>query len=261
MMKAILFDLDGVFYQGNQPIPGAADVARWVIEQKIPHLFLTNTSSRPRTALLEKLARMGIKTDIDHLLTPPVAAINWLKQHPPQHSISLFIPEPTREEFAEFPHSDDDQEKIDALIVGDLGEGWDFKTLNRAFRMLMQQPQPQLIALGMTRYWRAKDGLRLDVAPFVAALTQASDAQPIVVGKPAQAFYQTALDILQVEADQTVMIGDDIRGDIQGAQAAGLHAIQVMTGKYRQEDRELGIKADAWLESVCDLPDWWQLHS
>ena len=65
---AILFDLDGVFYQGDTAIAGAADVASWVRARAIPHLFLTNTTSRPRSLLLQKLAAYGIETDADGVL-------------------------------------------------------------------------------------------------------------------------------------------------------------------------------------------------
>ncbi|HFD79515.1 MAG TPA: TIGR01458 family HAD-type hydrolase, partial [Gammaproteobacteria bacterium] len=60
-MRALLLDLDGVVYQGEQPIPGAADALAWIRAKAIPHLFVTNTSSRPRSALCDKLARMGIE--------------------------------------------------------------------------------------------------------------------------------------------------------------------------------------------------------
>lgn len=69
----------------------------------------------------------------------------------------------------------------------DLGEGWDYPTLNHPFRLLMSHLQPRLIGLGMTRYWKAPDGLRVDVAPFVAALEHAAGVQPVVPGKPSAA--------------------------------------------------------------------------
>ncbi len=140
------------------------------------------------------------------------------------HYLSLIT---AQQEFHELTIAGDSDEQVEALIIGDLGEAWNFNTLNRAFRLLMQYPPPHLVALGMTRYWKAEDGLRLDVALFVKALQHASDIIPIVMGKPAKLFYQSALDILQITADETVMIGDNIRSDIAGAQAAGLHAIQV----------------------------------
>lgn len=187
-MKAILFDLDGVFYQANQPIPGAVETLSWVRQQKIPYLFVTNTSSRPRSALLEKFSNFGIDTDESHILTPAVAAVQWLKEKLENDPVALFIPEATKQEFAGLniwcPGGADPA----AIVIGDLGEKWSFAVLNQAFRLLMTDKKPQLIALGMTRYWQAEDGLRLDVAPFIVALQHAASIDPLVMGKPAPFF-------------------------------------------------------------------------
>ncbi|MDA3870197.1 MAG: HAD hydrolase-like protein [Gammaproteobacteria bacterium] len=124
--------------------------------------------------------------------------------------------------------------------------------------MLMAEPKPRLIALGMPRYWQADDGLRQDVAPFVTALAYAAEVEPLVLGKPARSFYQAGIDILAEPAEQIVMVGDDIRADVEGAQQAGLKTVLVRTGKFRQGDLELGIKADAVLDSVADFPVWYE---
>ena len=134
-------------------------------------------------------------------------------------------------------------QEIGAVIVGDLGEAWNFTLLNRAFAYLMAAQRPRLIALGMTRYWQAAEGLRLDVAPFVVALAHAADVEPLVTGKPDPAFFDTALSMLGVQAGQAVMIGDDIHSDIEGAQRAGLRALLMRTGKYRAQYRCAAIYA------------------
>ena len=121
----------------------------------------------------------------------------------------------------------------------------------------MKNPAAQLIALGMTRYWQAEDGLRLDVGPFVKGLEYATGVEPLVMGKPAQPFFHSALSLLGVEAKDTLMIGDDIRGDIDGAHKAGLQAMLVRTGKFRQSDLTMGITPDYIIDSVADLPSWW----
>jgi len=261
-MAAITFDLDGVFYQGDRLINGAAEVAAWVRDKDIPHLFITNTSSRPRSALVNKLKTFGIHTDESHILTPPVATTSWLKQQHNKQKIALFVAESTQTEFSGFSlwHEDEDEGEVTAVVVGDLGEQWTFQTLNSAFRLLMKQPQPQLIALGMTRYWQANDGLRLDVAPFIVALEYASGIQAIVLGKPAKPFYQAAIDILGTAPGEIIMLGDDIHGDVKGAQNAGMQGILVKTGKFRPADLQQGIQPDAVLDSIKDLPDWWQQH-
>jgi ribonucleotide monophosphatase NagD (HAD superfamily) len=59
-MRALLIDLDGVIYQHEALVPGAPDTLAWVRAHAISHAFVTNTTSRPRRALVEKLARFGV---------------------------------------------------------------------------------------------------------------------------------------------------------------------------------------------------------
>ncbi len=258
--SGILFDMDGVLYQGDTPIPGAVEVIEWCEDKNIPFLFLTNTTSRPRLALVEKLAKMGINIAIEKILTPPVAACHWLNEYS-QGPVALFVPDSTRHEFDLLDTVDwQTGETPAAVIIGDLGAAWDFNTLNSAFRLLMQQPQPRLIALGLTRYWLAEDGLRLDTGPYVKALEYASGQEAAVMGKPAKHFFTTALQLLELSATDTIMIGDDIRADIDAAQHCEIAGVLVKTGKFRAQDLELGITPYAVLDSVADLPTWWHTH-
>ena len=64
--SAFLFDLDGVLYQDESAIAGAKEVVAWVREQGIPHMFLTNTTSRPRSAIVAKLQTMGAHCNRTH---------------------------------------------------------------------------------------------------------------------------------------------------------------------------------------------------
>ena len=256
--NAVLVDLDGVLYRGEEVIPGAVAAVEWLQTGALPHLFLTNTTSRPRRKIAQKLKALGMEVDGDRILTPVIAARHWLQAHV-RGEVALFMPEATKGDLgdiAELPPGREDGAA--ALILGDLGEGWDFATLNRAFRLLRAEPRPALIALGMTRYWRAPDGLRLDVAPFVKALEHASGCEAIVLGKPALEFFRTALALIHSPAGSTVMIGDDISTDVHGAQQAGLTGVLVRTGKFRPTDLDGPIRPDAVLDNIGELPDWWR---
>ena len=81
------------------------------------------------------------------------------------------------------------------------------------------------------------------------------------MGKPANAFFDAAVGKLGTTTAQTVMIGDDIQGDVGGAQAAGLAGVLLRTGKFRPRDLEGDVRPDAVLDSVADLPDWWARQS
>jgi phospholysine phosphohistidine inorganic pyrophosphate phosphatase len=255
-MTGVLLDLDGVVYVGDEAVPGAAETVSRLEADGIRHRFLTNTTSRPRSAIVAKLARLGIETDAAHLLTPAVAATEWLRRERIDRP-ALFVPDATAEEFAGVePLAASVDDGAGAVVLGDLGEGWDFATLNRAFRLLMSNPGAPLVALGLTRYWRAPDGLRLDVGGYVRALEYATGRRAVVLGKPDAAFYAAAVAALGVDAADVVMVGDDLRTDVEGAQRAGLAGVLVRTGKFTPADLEGDIRPDAVLDSIADLPRW-----
>jgi ribonucleotide monophosphatase NagD (HAD superfamily) len=79
----------------------------------------------------------------------------------------------------------------------------------------------------------------------------------MVLGKPARAFFEAALARLELSAAAAWMIGDDIKTDVGGAQAAGLNGVLVKTGKYREGDLALGIEPDLVIDSLAALPAAW----
>jgi phospholysine phosphohistidine inorganic pyrophosphate phosphatase len=257
-LRGILFDLDGVLYNSEEPVAGAAEAVAWVRDRGIAHLFVTNTTSRARGVLVEKLARFGIHTDEEKILTPCEAAAEWLRARA-AGGIAAFVRPAARVAFSELDCIPENAESgARYVVIGDLGSAWDYRTLNRAFRLLHSNPGAQLIALGMTRYWKAEDGISLDVGPFVAALEQATGRKALVFGKPAQAFFDGAATKLGLRPEEILMVGDDMETDIAGSQQAGLKAALVRTGKFRHMDLEGPITPDVMFDSVAALPEWWR---
>src|SRR4051812_28562629 len=169
-LRAVLFDMDGVLYNSDRPMPGAVETVAWLRAEGIPHLFVTNTTSRGRGVLVDRLRAFGIEAAEQDILTPPVVAAEWLRCNG-QGPAALFVRPRTLPDFAGVPATPGEAETgAMYVVIGDLGELWDFATLNRAFRLLHHNPEAKLIALGMTRYWMAADGIALDTAPFVVAL-------------------------------------------------------------------------------------------
>jgi len=169
--------------------------------------------------------------------------------------VAAYVASETMEDFARF---DLEAARPEAVVIGDLGDAWDFATLNRAFHQLMDGAD--LLALQRDRYWLRGDGLALDAGPFVAALEYATGKTATVCGKPSAAFYAAAVASLPAEIAAApggvVMVGDDLWGDVDGAQRAGLTAWMVRTGKYREDVvAASGITPDRVINSVADLPE------
>lgn len=247
----ILFDLDGVLYVGKQMIAGADVAIAYLQQKRIPYRFVTNTTTQSRAVLAEKLQGMGLPIQRDEIISTPSAALMYLRQQA-YRSCCLLVAEEVKQEFADFPYSD---VHPDAVVVGDIGQAWNYQLLNQAFRMLMDGAE--LVALHKNKFWQTEEGLRMDIGAFVSGLEYVTGKQATIIGKPSPAFFQLAVDQLKLPAAQVLMIGDDIDSDVGGAQLAGLQGMLVRTGKYRREYAESSkIKPDFIIDSVADLIDF-----
>lgn len=248
-ITAVLLDLDGVLYVEDEPIPGAAETVRALREQGLRLRFVTNTTSRPRRQVLARLTRLGIPVSPDELVTPARLAVEYCITTGRRRAL-LLMRDDVKEDVAGI---EEVERGANAVIVGDLGEGFAYPVLNRAFRELLDGAE--LVALQKNRYWRTPDGLSLDVGPFVAALEYATGRDAVVVGKPAPAFFATVLAGLGASPAAAVMVGDDVESDVGGALRAGLAGILVRTGKYRADAvRASGIHPTATVDSIADVP-------
>ena len=251
-VRAVLLDIDGVLYVEDDAIPGATDAVRRLRADGLALRFVTNTTNRSRAATLARLRGLGFAVEDAELLTPAALAVQLCEQRG-HRRVALFAASELRDDFTALGRRRTAR-TVDAVILGDLGEAWDYAALNRAFRLVVGGAD--LIALQKNRYWRRADGLALDAGPFVAALEYATEATATVVGKPARAFFEQALAGPGAGRDEAVMVGDDIESDVGGALAAGLAAVLVRTGKYR-EDRitASGIAPTATADSIADVPE------
>lgn len=224
--KAALIDLAGVLHVGECAIGGAIDALARLRDAGLPLRFLTNTTRTPRRSLVAKLQRMGFAIDEDELQTAPHAAQQLVRARGLK-PMYLVHPDLAAEMGPSAEHPD-------AVVMGDMGPQLDYTRLNAAFRLLMAGGS--FIAMAKNRYFMEEDGLSLDMGAFVAALEFSSGVQAEVVGKPAAAFFHSALTELGVAPADAVVIGDDLHDDIGAALAAGIPAILVRTGKFRAGD-------------------------
>lgn len=266
---AYLFDLDGTLYQGNAAIPGAVELIQRLNSKGTPYRFLTNTTSKPRSAIVTRLRGYGFPVENDEVFTALLAGAELARSLGCQRLMPLVRSE-ALEDLKGFEllggtavwsrspvgHRGPNFGP-DAVIVGDLAEDWSFDLLQQGFTAL--QAGARLIALSRDRYWMTERGLTLDAGPFVAALEYAAEVESLIAGKPSVAFFEGAVQSMNLPAGiprhEIVMVGDDLRGDIEGAQRAGYAAYLVKTGKYQEEQLpSSGITPDRVLESVAGLP-------
>lgn len=248
---ALLIDIDGVLHVGPEPIDGARAALGALRERGVPFRLVTNTTSRSRRLVADRLAGMGFDVREADVLTPAALAVRHCRDRGYER-VALHVADALREDLDAL--GDERGAEVEAVILGDLGEGFTYGRLNAIFRQL--QAGAELVALQRNRVWQREDGLVLDAGPFVAALEYATGRQAIVTGKPSPAFFAAALEELGAGAATTAMVGDDLEADVGGALDAGLDGVLVRTGKFRDDTlRAGGIEPTLVLASIADLSE------
>ncbi|XP_065287998.1 haloacid dehalogenase-like hydrolase domain-containing protein 2 [Dermacentor albipictus] len=246
-VKAALIDLSGTLHVDDNIIPRAVEALERLRAAGIKVKFVTNTTKESRRLLHERLLSLGFKISLDEIFSSLTAArafveIRNLRPH-------LMVSEAAMEEFEGL-----NTNEPNAVLIGLAPEKFDYGPLNEAFRLILSGAL--LIAIHKARYYRTNEYLALGPGPFVRALEFATDKTAHIVGKPEKTFFLTALRQLQARPEDTVMIGDDVRDDIDGAQQVGIRGILVQTGKYMLGD-ELKIENRPWalVPSFVDAVD------
>ncbi len=249
-IRSVLFDIDGTLFTGTTPIPGAADAIQYLIDRKIPYRYISNGTRRARAAVLEKLEHLHLPIMEEEIITPAIAAIQFLKKNG-KYECTLLSCGDVASDFTTSGITLTDD--ADVVVIADAGENFSHASINRIFRQIMGGAH--LIALEKDRFWMDTDGYTLGAGPFVVGLEYATGATATLIGKPSREFFQMALNRMDAEPVSTLMIGDDINTDIGGGGAAGLMTALVMTGKFRQDQLDHAIRRpDILLPSIADLP-------
>ena len=248
--RGLLLDLDGTVYEDEAPVPGAPEAIEALREAGVAVRFVTNTTRVSRDTIAGWLVGFGVPATGADVFAPPRAALAWLRETG-KRRVALAVPKDTFPEFAGLEIVD---RAPDAVVVGDLGPGWTFETMNRVFRWV--QGGAALVALHRNRYWKTGGELVLDVGAFVAAFEYATGREATLVGKPSRAMFEAAAGSMGLALADVAMVGDDLAADVAGAQALGVEGILVRTGKFRRSEiEESDVRPDLVVDSLAGLPD------
>lgn len=251
--RGIVFDMEGVLHVGYEPLAGAARALAALDAADIPHVILTNTTSKTRADIAERLGAMGMPYPAERIVTAGSATIAYLQRRHRGKRV-LLIAEPGA--FAEVAACGglnlvDDAREAEVVCLGGPDESYTYAHLQEAFRALMDGAA--FVAMQRNRWWPTPTGPGLDAGVFVRGLEYASERRATVIGKPAAGAYRAALAVLGVRAADALMVGDDPVADLATAHRIGMRTCVVRTGKGSTFPSPWPT-ADLDLPGVGDLP-------
>ncbi|MFW9987833.1 MAG: HAD-IIA family hydrolase [Candidatus Odinarchaeota archaeon] len=227
-IKGLLIDIDGTLYFKGTPIPNAIKTVSKLREADIKLLFLTNTDSKSPKTILGILLQYGFDIKKDEIFTPIIALKEFLSKYPNKKSY-LVTTEEVSKEFEKFPQVKG-SEIPDFVIISDFHDNWEVKRLNVAFQYVLKGAK--LLGTQGNKFYLDKNGEPvIDTGSFVQMIANATNTIPKIFGKPSKEYFFQALNKLNLESNDVLVVGDDIESDIQGSINASIKGILVKTGK------------------------------
>jgi NagD protein len=229
--RALLLDMDGLLFHGEQPLPGARRLLDRL--KSTPHAFVTNNPIRTPEQVADNLASMGLpRPDPARIITSALATARWLAHVRP--GCRYFAVGAEGLDTALRQVGEPDAERADVVVIGE-GPGLDFEQLtiginlilNRGARLVATNPDPTVDGLRDGRHL-VLPGCGALVAPFAAA----TGVTPTIVGKPEPLLYEIALELLGCTPGECMMVGDRPDTDIAGAERLGMWTALVRTGRF-----------------------------
>jgi 4-nitrophenyl phosphatase len=254
-IQAIVMDMDGVLWTGDVALPGLIPFFDLLRVRNVPFALATNNSGKSPATYVQKLAKMGVLgVREDQIITSGTATASYLQtRYVPGTPVHVLGGDGLREIMSEAGFQVVDQDAR-AVIVG-LDPQLTYEKLKRA--ALLIRAGAEFIATNQDRTIPVPEGLAPGAGSLVAALCAATDSNPLVtIGKPGAPMFEAAVRLLGTAPEHTLMIGDRLNTDIEGAACVGLKTALVLTGVSTRAEAEFAsTPPDGIYENLLALMD------
>lgn len=227
----LLLDLDGTLFRGHAPTTGAVQTLKAVDGRA---LYVTNNATRSAAEVAGHLGELGFTATAQDVVTSAQSAARLLSQRIPAGSKVLVIgTDALAGEVAEVglqPVRLFTDEPV-AVVQGlSMSIGWP----ELAEAALAIRAGALWVTSNLDPTLPTERGLLPGNGSLVAALRTATGQEPLVAGKPAPGLMKDAL--ARGEFRTPLVVGDRLDTDIEGANAAGLPSLMVLTGVSTARD-------------------------
>ena len=245
--KAVLFDIDGVLEFQGKPYPGAVELLDSLREKGIKIRILTNSTLKSRKVCAAKLNQLGFHVLEEEVITASWATARYLENVKPKSCWVML----KGEGLDEFRNISLDTDNPEYIVLGDYREGFNFKNMNRALKLLLEGTR--LIVMIPEKVDHSLGRVELTVGAYGQMLEDAAGIEATYIGKPSSYMFDLALAQLSEDPARVVMVGDRMATDILGAQRAGIKSILVKTGEFKESDLEGIEPPDIIFDSIREI--------
>ncbi|MCX8197263.1 MAG: HAD-IIA family hydrolase [Candidatus Micrarchaeota archaeon] len=235
MIKAVVFDLDGVVYVGKHAIPGVPqEIAR--LQKKLPVFFLTNNATKSRKQYVLHLASFGIRTQQSNIMTSSFGCAKYLLDNfGTKKKVFVIGEEGLKSELASVAQAKITSSSDAKFLVCGLDRAISYEKLRNA--LLCLNKGAHFILANNDPTWPTEKGLAPGSGAIGALLSYASGRAPdVIIGKPSTYLLEMLLKSHNISPSDAIFVGDRLDIDIRMANKAGLKSVLVLSGVSKKED-------------------------
>lgn len=225
-IKAIMMDLDGTVYKGDSLVSGSCELIDWFRKQGIRVFFSTNNSEKSRADVSDKLIRLGISCNRDDIISSGFVSAAYAKKSELK-SVYVCGTDGLKHELQE-QGVDLIEDCYDAknTIIG-MDSKYDYNKLTLAVRAALQSEM--IIACNREKVFPGDGGKLLPgCGAMVSSVEYCADKKvDLVIGKPNTIMFEHIKELLSLESNEVLVIGDSLDSDIEMAEVAGAPFIYI----------------------------------
>lgn len=229
--KGYLIDLDGTMYRGKERIEAASDFVKALKEKEIPHLFVTNNSSRRPNQVAEKLNSFDIPAEAEQVFTTSMATASYINEHKKNARVYAIGEEGLFHALQQKGHTLV-EDHSDYVIVG-LDRDITYEKLGKA--CLNVRAGATFLSTNGDIAIPTEQGMLPGNGSLTSVVTVSTGVEPTFIGKPESIIMEQAMEALGLTKKETLMVGDNYHTDILAGMNAGLDTLLVHTGVTTKE--------------------------
>ncbi|WP_114603776.1 TIGR01457 family HAD-type hydrolase [Staphylococcus sp. EZ-P03] len=231
--KGYLIDLDGTMYKGADPIDGAKQFIDYLNQNNIPHLYVTNNSTKVPEDVVKKLAEFGIDAKPEEVITSALATASYIKKENEHASIYVIGEGGIRTALLNQGLTLIDDTHVDYVVVG-LDTHVNYDKLSQA--TLGVRNGAKFISTNQDISIPNERGFLPGNGAITSVISVSTKVQPTFIGKPQPIIMDMAMDVIRLPKEDVAMVGDLYETDIMSGINAGIDTIHVQTGVTSKEE-------------------------
>jgi len=230
--RGFICDMDGVIYQGARLLEASKPFVDWLKAEDKQFLFLTNNSARSQRELHLRLLQMGIEVGAEHFITSAMATAHFIASQCPGGRVFAIGDSGLYQALYEAGLSIDES-RPDYVVVGET-RSYSYEKIEIAIQLVLGGAK--LIGTNPDLTGPTEKGIAPACRALIAPIEMATGRQAYFIGKPNPLIMRHALQLLQCQREETVIIGDRMDTDIIAGIESGIETALVLSGITQESD-------------------------